>query len=608
MKDQKKKKRTMAFHKGEGCLRDIIERSVDGIVITDKKGIVRYINPAAETFFGKKSKTFLGGSFGFPLEEGKSAEIDVTQKDGKTRIGQMRVFEAEWDGKPAFMASVLDITEHKQLERLKDEFISTVSHELRTPMTTIREAVSQVLDGILGETTNEQREFLSVCLEDIDRLKRIIDNLLEVAMMRAGAAEIRREEADIAALAEEACIQFYDQARDKGLEIKKVFPKKNVEIYADKKKIVQIFANLISNAIKFTKKGWIEVGIQDKGQSIECYVSDTGAGISGEDLPRVFGKFRQFGRISGSGEQGTGLGLFIAKGITELHRGKIAAESKLNEGSKFTFTLPKYSVKEILYDSIAKRIAIARKTHEEFSVFVVKLNDYSEVEKELGKEKAQEILSGMSEIKNISRDEKILPLKDESEIVVITGADRPDMSAAGVRLKRAVKEFLFETSGGASEIGFSCGRAVYPADAGDAEDLFKKAEKNLISEKEERLKKKIMIVDDERKIVESLHRFLEKFGYSNITEAYDGTEALERIASGIPDLVILDMMMPEMNGYEVIGRLKEDVKTEDIPVLIMSGYEVEVDKLEEYIKKKVIPAVTKPIDMKEFRKWVDFLL
>ena len=95
---------------------------------------------------------------------------------------------------------------------------------------------------------------------------------------------------------------------------------------------------------------------------------------------------------------------------------------------------------------------------------------------------------------------------------------------------------------------------------------------------------------------------------ANVTKARNGAEALKKVEAKLPDLMILDMKMPKMNGYEVIGRLKEDTKTKNIPVLIMSGYEVEIDKLREYVKKKAIPAVTKPIDIKEFKKLVDFLL
>ncbi|MFQ5951843.1 MAG: ATP-binding protein [Candidatus Omnitrophota bacterium] len=582
------------------CLHYTIDKSPDGAVILDKDGTMLFVNAPAETFFDKKAKALIGRSFDHPFKEGKTTEIDVAHKDGKMRFGEVRVFDAEWEGKPARMVSIRDITERKELGRLKDEFISTVSHELRTPMTTIRESISQILDGILGETTKEQREFLSICLEDIDRLKRIVDNLLEVAMIKAGAVQIRRNVVDIGELAEEASSLFNAQARKKGLEIRKTFPDKRVEVYADRDKIIQVFSNLVSNALNFTEKGHIDIGVEDKGKSVECYVSDTGIGIAEKDFPRVFGKFQQFGRLGGPGEQGTGLGLFIAKGIVDLHRGKISVESKLDQGTKFTFALPKFSPEEIVYDSIDKRIAVARKGHEEFSVFVIRLDDYSG--------DAREVFSRMMEIKNVLMDENIIAVKGDNEIVVLAAADEQDISRVIGRMKRAIKESLLEITEEGLEIDFSYGRATYPVDAIDAEDLLKKAGENLVSEKEERLKKNVMVVDDNPAVVENLKRFLNKFGYKNVTKARNGAEALKKVEVKPPDLMILDMKMPKMNGYEVIGRLKEDTKTKDIPVLIMSGYEVEIDKLREYVKKKAIPAVTKPIDIKEFKKLVDFLL
>lgn len=224
---------------------------------------------------------------------------------------------------------------------MKSDFISTVSHELRTPLTTIREVVSQMLDGIIGATTKEQQEFLTMCLEDIDRLKRIIDNLLDISKIEAGKVEIRKTRWDITALAKTVAAAFIPQSQKKGLEIKTVFAAEGIEVSADKDKITQVLTNLINNALKFTAKGHIEILIVEKDQAVECKVSDTGIGIAAKDLTKLFNKFEQFGRTSGPGEKGTGLGLSIAKGIVELHQGKIWAESELNKGTTFTFVLPK---------------------------------------------------------------------------------------------------------------------------------------------------------------------------------------------------------------------------------------------------------------------------
>jgi len=155
---------------------------------------------------------------------------------------------------------------------------------------------------------------------------------------------------------------------------------------------------------------------------------------------------------------------------------------------------------------------------------------------------------------------------------------------------------------------FSYGYSIYPDDGSKSEDLLENAQKSLVSERIERLKKNIMVVDDESVVVEALKKLLEQSGYNNFTEAYDGGQALQRIKDGIPDLLILDMKMPNMSGYEVIGRLKENVETKDVPILIISAYEVEIDRLKEYTQEKAIPVTGKPIDKDRLEKLVNYLL
>ena len=233
--------------------------------------------------------------------------------------------------------------ELKKLDDLKSEFINTVSHELRTPLTTIREVVSQVLEGILGPTTTEQKDFLTICLEDVDRLKRIIDNLLDISKLEAGGFKLNRKEVNMVELAKGVIAIFSPKAASMSLEIRGNFPSEKVIAYADNDSIIQVFTNVVGNAFKFCDKGYIEISVIDKPEYVECCVYDTGRGISEDDLSKVFGKFQQFNRLDGPGEKGTGLGLSISKSIVELHNGKIWVESELNAWTKFTFTLPKYN-------------------------------------------------------------------------------------------------------------------------------------------------------------------------------------------------------------------------------------------------------------------------
>ncbi|MFA5100724.1 MAG: response regulator, partial [Candidatus Omnitrophota bacterium] len=155
---------------------------------------------------------------------------------------------------------------------------------------------------------------------------------------------------------------------------------------------------------------------------------------------------------------------------------------------------------------------------------------------------------------------------------------------------------------------FSHADMVYPDDGAQIGELFDKCEQSLVNDHEARLKKRILVVDDELEIVSTLRKMLEKFGYGDIREAHDGEEALAKLGSEPVDLVILDMKMPKMNGYELIGRLKGDVRLQSIPLLIISGYEVKVDKLREFTRKEAIPMVSKPFAMDQLERWLTYLL
>jgi signal transduction histidine kinase len=180
-------------------------------------------------------------------------------------------------------------------------------------------------------------------MNNIDRLARIINNLLDISKIESGKAELNKKNIDPRVLIKNVIGAFENKAREKGLELRPNLPQEQREavLYIDEDKIIQVFTNLLSNSIKFTEQGHIDVSFIERENEIEFVISDTGVGISAEDLPKVFDKFLQFGRTAGSGARGTGLGLSIAKGLVELHGGRIWVESELGRGTKFIFTLPK---------------------------------------------------------------------------------------------------------------------------------------------------------------------------------------------------------------------------------------------------------------------------
>lgn len=229
----------------------------------------------------------------------------------------------------------------KDLDELKTQFLSTVSHELRTPLTITKEGINLILDKIPGNINKKQEEVLVMAKNNIDRLSRIINDLLDISKIEAGKVELKKEVVNLCAIIKDVVAFFKPAAFKKGIDIKSSLPKENIDILADADKITQVFTNLVGNALKFTNKGSIAISAKSKTDMIECCVSDTGVGVSEEGLLRMFDKFQQIGSTAVNKEKGTGLGLSIANSIIELYDGSIWAESKPGEGTKVVFVLPR---------------------------------------------------------------------------------------------------------------------------------------------------------------------------------------------------------------------------------------------------------------------------
>jgi len=495
----------------------------------------------------------------------------------------------------------------KQLDRLKSEFVSSVSHELRTPLTTIREGVSLVLDEVLGKINNEQREFLNIALSDIDRLGRIINDLLDIAKLEAGKVELKREFFDIRNVIKKVKASFAPKMEDKGLEFRLKIGTEPMEVYADKDRICQVLVNLVGNAIKFTQKGYIEIGVENAGNMLQCWVLDTGDGIKEKDLNTIFARFHQVGKISGVGGAGTGLGLAITKEIMEMHKGSIAVESIWKKGSNFVFSLPLYTEEQIVEEIVEKEIEKMKKEGLSFFIFDCQLHNFEEVLEKRGKSMALRLMEKFfNEVETLMPHGRCFPLLKSKRIVVAKEIDPVlGINSEVVLLKKKMKSALLKIKEERC-FDFSFGHVVYPVDGIKTEVLLKKIEENKISESEERLNKCIMIVDDEPLIRGILRDILERIGYNDILEAGNGCEVLDIMEERIPDLLILDISMPKMNGYEVIGRLKESEKMKNIPIIIVSQ-QIKEDKLEEYLQKDIV-VVNKPFIPEDIEKFVFLIL
>jgi len=234
--------------------------------------------------------------------------------------------------------------ELKALDQIKDEFVNNISHEFRMPLAIIQESIRQIVEGMFGQINEKQLKYLNMSLRNIDRLKSLIDNLLDISKIEKGKLDIQKSLVSIGGIINEVVSDFSQKVEKKGLSIHSHLPDHAIEILADKDKISQVLFNLVGNAYKFTEKGSIEISLKENDSFIECIVSDTGRGIASKNLPNLFSKFHQIDQKEYTQEKGTGLGLVIAKQIIELHDGQIYVESQEGIGTKFSFTLPKSNV------------------------------------------------------------------------------------------------------------------------------------------------------------------------------------------------------------------------------------------------------------------------
>jgi signal transduction histidine kinase len=233
------------------------------------------------------------------------------------------------------------LEEMKDVDHMKDEFVSIASHELRTPLSIVRENISLIEDGIVGPVEGKQLELLSTSIENVDRLSKIIDNLLDISKIDSHSLNLNRKRADVSRIARRAIEILKKKAGEKNIYLGIRWRDKAMALI-DADQIYRVFLNLIDNAIKYTpNNGKVWVIVEDSGFEVKSYVCDNGPGIAAGDLPKVFERFMRFSSTDKAFISGTGLGLSICKGIIEMHRGQITVESEIGVGTKFIFVLPK---------------------------------------------------------------------------------------------------------------------------------------------------------------------------------------------------------------------------------------------------------------------------
>jgi PAS domain S-box-containing protein len=327
-----------------------IDSLYDPVIVTDGDGRVTKLNPAAEEIFGMHvgevaRDVRIAGAVAEALESQRPVAAEEMSSvlplavAGSERAFRLRTTPMRDNDHHLLGAVTLleDITHLREIDRLKSEFIATASHELRTPLTSVQMGVYLLLERAVGQLTEKQVEVLSACRDDCDRLDQLMRDLLDVSRIEAGESKPRFESVRTRDLLDAATRELQPQVESKGLDFKVEAPSDLPVLRIDRSQVERVLANLVVNAIRYTKQGEIKISAQPRGNSVAVSVSDTGSGIPAEYLPHIFDKFVQ---VPGAATGGAGLGLAISRLIVEAHGGQISVQSEPSRGSTFTFTLP----------------------------------------------------------------------------------------------------------------------------------------------------------------------------------------------------------------------------------------------------------------------------
>ena len=379
-------------------LRDLMDFIPDVIYFKDKKGRFVMVNQAHARGLGVKPEALIGKT-DYDLFSRNRAEkmiqddvrvmdtgksiIDkverATRPDGVDNyVSTTKIPRYDDKGRVVGLIGITrDITRRMQFERLrkdkiniekklealeelsamKSEFISTVSHELRTPLAVIKGLVTVVSDEIVGQINHKQKEVLQKTLDNVERLKKIIDDLLDISRIERNTLKLRYSLVDIVDLMKDSEGFFIKLAKEKNICLRYAYPDEPVNVFIDADRVRQVISNLISNAIKFTMDGGkIKIEVKILEAKVRIGVIDTGIGISKADLSSVFNKFTQVSKLAGAENKGVGLGLSISKKLIERHKGEIWAESRVGVGSRFYFTLPRFYTLDMLGKSIRDKV------------------------------------------------------------------------------------------------------------------------------------------------------------------------------------------------------------------------------------------------------------
>jgi signal transduction histidine kinase/DNA-binding response OmpR family regulator len=457
----------------------------------------------------------------------------------------------------------------READRLKSEFLANMSHELRTPMNAIIGFTRLVHRKTSDLLPAKQRENLEKVEMSANQLLNLINDILDLSKIEAGKMTVSIMPVHLAPLVDACFATVEPMVKKETVRLVKDVPPEFPELTTDQDKLKQIIINLLSNALKFTEQGEVKLSVAPEDSKVKITVSDTGIGMPPEALKYIFDEFRQVDGSSTRKHGGTGLGLSITKKLVDLLGGTLDVSSVVNEGSTFTILLPLEAKKQVVIvkPEVTEEESPSPSTIEGKKV-VLSIDDDPNVHillRENLDEEGYYVMGALGGEAGIKKAREFQPFaiildilmseKDGWDVLNELKAD------PGTRHIPIIVLSIVDNR----ELGFSLGAFDY---------LVKPFDKATILAALERAPgakpNRVLIVDDEPSAVDLITQLLEEDGY-RIRGVHSGDEALRSLEKELPDVILLDLLMPGMDGFEVIQRIKEKPEWRDIPIVVITA-------------------------------------
>ena len=602
-----------AIQESEQRLRVIAEAAPMAVlIVTFDDGIIRYANQRFSEMFGLKASSALGLQaktlyanpqlrerfIGALTEHGhvEGMEMLLKRAGGEEFWALMASQRVQFEGRPAMITGLADISDRKRMEgelhkaiwasdqatRAKSDFVASMSHELRTPLNAII-GYSEIL---LEDAQSVGRESETADLRKIQdagkHLLSLIDNVLDISKIEAGKMTLYLETFDLRPMIDSVAATVTPLAKKTGNALVVDCAGELGTIHSDLTKLRQILFNLLSNACKFTRNGTITLAVfrNKAGDWIEFQVRDTGIGMTPDQQAKVFEAFTQADDSTTRTYGGTGLGLAITKSFCRLMGGDVTLRSESGKGTTFLVRLPAVTraASDVAILAAEKRSEGPQVVEPEHAPIVLVVDDDPNARELL----RRHLQRGGYAVRTAANGEEAMQLARALHPDVVTlDVLMPQMD--GWAVLSAMKEdatlaeipVIMVTIIDNQSIGFSLGAADYMIKPIDRDRLVRAVQKCC----PRGAPRHVLIVEDDDPTSELMRRALQEIDCT-VTQAENGRVGLERLNEALPDAILLDLMMPEMDGFEFIARLRADSRWRRIPVIVVTAKTLTAEDLD----------------------------